>query len=87
MSAELNTSDTISLQLDTTHDYYAMGYNDSGDSSYWGLSPAYGDSYSSAAGLVGGYIGGGDYTAVSPIGPGGSFSPGYGCPWDAVLAA
>jgi hypothetical protein len=87
MSAGLNTSDAINLQLDANHDYYIMGFNDSGDSSYFGISPAFGDSYSSAEGLIGGYIGGGDYTASNPIGSGGSFSPGFGCPWDAVLAA
>jgi hypothetical protein len=87
MAAGLNTSDAIALALDAQHDYYVMAYNDSGDSSYFGISPAFGDSYSSAEGLIGGYIGGGDYTAVNPVGNGGSFSPGFGNPYDAVLAA
>jgi hypothetical protein len=85
MNAGLNLSDAIALPLDTMHDYYVFGYNDSGDSSFWGLNPASNDVYNSPAGLVGGYITG-DQTGVSTI-PSGSQSPGYGCPWDAVLAA
>jgi len=81
----LSTSDAISLQLDTTHDYWVMGYNDSGDSSYWVLKPAMADN-TGTIGIIGGYVTG-DHTADTTIGSGGSFSPGYGCPWDAVLAA
>jgi hypothetical protein len=82
----MSTSDGIALALDTAHDYWAMAYEDSGDTSYWGIRPATSEG-SGSAGLIAGYIGGGDYTAVSPIGSGGGFSTGYGCPWDAVLAA
>ena len=84
MSAGLNLSDAISLALDASHDYYVAGYNDSGDSSFWGIKPAVTDpSYS--LGVVGGYLTG-DQTGVSTVAPA-SISSGFGCPWDAVLAA
>jgi hypothetical protein len=78
MSAGLNLSDAIALQLDTTHDYYVVGYNDSGDSSFFGASPSVADSYSSAAGLVGGYVSG-DHTADTTLWGGGTLAPGFGC--------
>jgi len=84
LSAGQNLSDAIALALDTTHDYWVCAYNDTGDSSFWGLKPAVQDN-SSTIGVVGGYISG-DQTGVSTI-PIGSINSGFGCPWDAALAA
>jgi hypothetical protein len=84
MVAGLNLSDPIALPLDTTHDYWVIGYNDSGDSEFWGLEPCVADSYAAAFGIVGGYTVG-DQTAASTI-PG-SWNTGFGCPWDAVLVS
>ena len=83
----LSTSDAIALPLDTIHDYWIIAYNDgSGDTSLWALSqPASPDNYSGTALLVGGLLGG-DQTAVNPVNAGG-MSAGYGCPFDAILAA
>jgi hypothetical protein len=53
LSAGLNLSDAIALALDATHDYYVIAYNDSGDSSFWGIKPAVQDD-SNSLGLVGG---------------------------------
>ena len=53
LSAGLNLSDAIALALDATHDYYVIAYNDSGDSSFWGITPAVQDD-SNSLGLVGG---------------------------------
>lgn len=84
MSSGLNTSDAISLALDNTHDYWIAGYNDSGNFEFWGIKPSVADN-TATLGLVGGYQTG-DGTTTSPI-PLGSFSTGFGEPWDAVFAA
>jgi hypothetical protein len=80
----LSLSDAVSLALDVDHDYWLMGYNDSGDSSFWGLKPNQGVGALGAS-IVGGYVPG-DQTAVSPVNVG-SMGTGFGAPWDAVLAA
>ena len=80
----LSLSDAVSLALDVDHDYWLMGYNDSGDSSFWGLKPNQGVGALGAS-IVGGYVPG-DQTAVSPVDVG-SMGTGFGAPWDAVLAA
>ena len=84
MSAGYNLSDAISLALDSLHDYWIVGFNDSGDSSFWGFKPAVQDG-TGTIGIVGGYQTG-DQTGVGTI-PIGSISTGFGDPWDAALAA
>lgn len=78
----VNTSDNISLQLDNTHDYYVIGYNDSGDTSFWGIKPATALG-TNTLGICGGYIPG-DQTGITTINASFPSGSGFGCPWQLV---
>jgi hypothetical protein len=82
MADGINTSDNISLQLDASHDYYVVGHNDSGDTSFWGLKPAVALN-SNTLGTVGGYIPG-DQTGLTSIPASFPSGTGFGCPWQLV---
>lgn len=82
MLAGLNTSNNISLQLDALHDYYVIGFNDSGDSQFWGLKPATALA-SGTLGICGGYIPG-DQTGLTTIPSNFPSGTGFGCPWQLV---
>jgi hypothetical protein len=84
MSAGMNTSDPISLALDVNHDYYVIGYNDSGDSSFWGYKPAQAQQGTNNY-VVGSYQSG-DHTSDTSV-SGLISATGFGCPWDLSITA
>jgi hypothetical protein len=84
MSAGMNTSDPISLALDVDHDYYVIGYNDSGDSSFWGYKPAQAQQGTNNY-VVGSYQSG-DHTSDTSV-SGLISSTGFGYPWDLSITA
>jgi hypothetical protein len=82
-----SVSDAIALPMDVNHDYYVYGYNDSGDSSFWGYKTAGTPGQSTGPQYIGAYLSDhSDSTGVTTIATG-SWASGFGCPWDLSITA